>query len=82
MCILFHCTGDTSGYRYEVQAKDLLPGLVEAGIARLPKPQLPVEVPLSPPTQAVDTVRDGKQSPPPLPCEQAAQSCGCLPCVR
>lgn len=56
--------GDTSGYRYEVQAKDLTQGLVEAGIA---KPRLPTEVLPSPPSQGEDSVGGSYQSP--LPCE-------------
>ena len=64
--VLLCCSGDTSGYRYEVQARDLAQDLVEAGIA---KRHLPAEALPSPPSQGKDSVRGSDQSPPCIPCE-------------
>ena len=66
---LLSCSGDTSGYRYEVRAKDLTQGLVEAGIASPPKPHPPVEAAQPPPSQGGDSIGGSDQSPPPIPCE-------------
>ena len=64
--VLLCCSGDTSGYRYEVQARDLAQDLVEAGIAKC---HLPAEALPSPPSQGKDSVRGSDQSPPCIPCE-------------
>ena len=62
LCVLLSCSGDTSGYRYEVQAKDLVPALVEAGIASPPNPHPPISAAQQDLRAVINDIRQQQQS--------------------
>ena len=73
LCVLLSCSGDTSGYRYEVQAKDLVPALVEAGIASPPNPHPPISAAQQDLRAVINDIRQ-QQQPNPHPPMEAPQS--------
>ena len=62
LCVLLSCLGDTSGYRYEVQAKNLVPALVEAGIASLPNPHPTISAAQQDLRAVINDIRQQQQS--------------------